>query len=279
MKGFVASALSQVPRLSRRAGGPPVHVALTYDEEQGCRGIPDLIADLARAGIRPDACLVGEPTSMRPVAAHKGGRVVRTTVTGVAAHSSLKPFAVNAVEIAARLIAFITDLGEREAVWGPRDEGFAVPFSTLSTNLLSGGSGPNIVPACAVFTTELRTIPGVDAGGLLAAIEAYARDVLIPRSRTGPHEARIDLETIADIPALGTAEDEPFRTLIESLAGAPAGKVAFGTEAGFFAGYGVATMVLGPGSIDQAHKPDEFVVIDELDACDAFLKRLTDAFA
>jgi acetylornithine deacetylase len=273
MKGFVGVVLGHAPDYAAAAG--PVHVALTYDEELGCLGVRPLVEAMASWGIRPAGCVVGEPSGMRPVIAHKGGRVYRCTVTGKAAHSSLAPLAVNAVEYAARLVAFIQSIAERERDGGLRVEGFDVPHTTISVNRFSGGIAGNIVPATADFTFEFRYVPGFDPEGLLAEVEGFAQRELASRMRAVDADAGIAISLVNGIPPLDAKASDAIVQRVRALTpGAPIEKVSYGTEAGFFAKAGVPTVVCGPGSIEQAHKADEFVTLDQLAACDRFVRDL-----
>ncbi len=275
MKGFVAAVLAHAPTYA--ASGKPIHIALTYDEELGCLGIPHLIEALDRWNIHPTGCVVGEPTSMRLVSAHKGGRVYRCTVTGKAAHSSLTPTAVNAIEYASRLIARIAAIGARYRDHGARAEGFDIPHTTISTNLFDGGNGPNIVPARAEFLFDYRYIPADPADAIIDELNAEAA-ALQAEMRAIVAETGIEIARVNAIPALAPAESAPIYALAHALAADPTvEKVAYGTEAGFFQNYGVPTVVIGPGSIQQAHKADEYVSLDQLALCDRFLDGLVAA--
>jgi acetylornithine deacetylase len=275
MKGFVGVVLGHAPDYAKAAKREPIHIALTYDEELGCLGIPHLIAAMRRWGIRPAGCLVGEPTSMRPVSAHKGGRVYRCKITGKAAHSSLTPQAVNAVEYAARIIALIQSIGEREQRAGLRVEDFDVPHTTISTNVFTGGTAGNIVPAAAEFLFDFRYVPGVDPDALFAEIEGFAKNELVPRMQAVDPASGIAFELVNAVPALDAKEtDAIFGRVCALTPGEAIGKVSYGTEASFFQDGGVPSMVCGPGSIAQAHRADEFVTLDQLARCDRFIDGL-----
>ena len=280
MKGFVAIAMARAMAAGATASGRPLHVALSYDEEMGCLGIPVLIADLQASGLRPAACLVGEPTLMEVVSAHKGGRLYRCRVRGHAAHSSLAPQAVNAIEYGARVIGFVQDIAARFRDQGPFDHEFDVAHGTISTNLASGGNGSNIVPARFEFMFEHRFLPGADPEGPIREItERVARD-LLPRMREVDPEANITFEPIGAIPALAVPEQAAILAHGRALAGGgPVRKVAYGTEASFFQEAGIDTIVCGPGSIAQAHKADEYVELDQLARCESFVDRLILALA
>ena len=275
MKGFIAVVLARAPRFADAALTSPIHVALTYDEEVGCLGVPGLIADLAAAGIRPDGCIVGEPTSMRLVTAHKGGRVYRCRVHGHAAHSSLTPSGVNAIEYAARVITFIQDMAWREEEQGVRVDGLDVPFSTISTNVISGGSGKNIIPALCEFFFDYRYVPGKAPQEFIDSIRDYVAQHVEPRMKRHHPHAGIELELTGDVPALNGNEQQAIAQLALSLLRPHvSAKVSYGTEAGFFHNAGIPSIVCGPGSIDHAHKPDEFVPLEQLAQCEAFVDRL-----
>ena len=272
MKGFDAVILAHAPDYARAK--TPIHVALTYDEELGCLGIPHLIAAMAGWNIRPTGCIVGEPTSMRLVSAHKGGRVYRCVVTGKAAHSSLTHTAVNAIEYAAAIIARIQQIGAREREHGLRVGGFDVPFTTISTNLFTGGNGPNIVPAQAEFLFDYRYVPGFDPDAIITELTALAADLTTQMRRTHPG-AGIAFIPVNAIPALAADPAADItRLTLDLLADKTIEKVGYGTEASFFQEYGVPSLVCGPGSIEQEHKADEYVALDQLAACDAFIDGL-----
>jgi acetylornithine deacetylase len=276
MKGFDAVVLAHAPDFAAAALREPIHVALTYDEELGCLGIPGLIAAMAAWNVHPTGCIVGEPTSMRVVSAHKGGRVCRCCVRGKAAHSSLTHTAVNAIEYAAQIIARIQQIGRRERETGLRAEGFDVPFTTISTNLISGGNGSNIVPAWAEFMFEYRYVPGFDPDSIMRELDSLATE-LTEEMRAIDADAGISLARISAIPALSPAMDAAvFRMAHDLVQDKAVEKVAYGTEAGFFQTYGVPTLICGPGDIRQAHKADEFIALDQLAACDAFIAGLID---
>jgi acetylornithine deacetylase len=271
MKAFEAVVLGHVPDYAAARLTQPLHVTLTYDEELGCLGIPHLIAALDEWGIHPAGCIIGEPTSMRLVAAHKGGAVHRCRVRGCAAHSSLTHTAVNAIEYAARVVARIQEIGARERTGGLRASGFDVPYTTISTNLFPGGNGPNIVPAEAEFLFDYRYVPGFDPASIMRELHALA-DELTAAMRAIDPASGIEFIHVNSIPALAEARDSAvFRLALELLDDKTVEKAAFGTEAGFFQNYGVPCVVCGPGSVEQAHKADEYVALDQLAACDRFV--------
>jgi acetylornithine deacetylase len=277
MKGFIAIALAWAPRFLAAQQTMPVHLSLTYDEETTFLGVRGLVADLADRGIRPAGCIIGEPTDMRAIVAHKGKRDFCCTVRGREAHSSLTPTAVNAIEYAAQLIAFIRALADRQAREEARDERFAVPYSTLQTGVIRGGIATNVVPRDCAFEFEMRNTPATSHDALTQPILDYARGELLPRMRAVAPESDIAFAMGLDLPAYGIAADAPLVRWAMELAqttGLGTGAVSFATEAPVFQHAGIPTVVLGPGSIDQAHKPNEYITLEQVAACEQFFGRL-----
>jgi acetylornithine deacetylase len=277
MKGFLAIALAWAPRFLAAQRSLPIHLSLTYDEETTFLGVRGLVADLADRGIRPAGCIIGEPTDMRAIVAHKGKRDHRCRVHGRESHSSLTPKGVNSIEFAARLIAFVRATADRLARDEPRDLRFEVPYSTLQTGVVSGGIAVNVVPRDCEFAFEMRNIPATSQDDLTREITAHAERVLVPEMRQVAEEAGIDFERSMDVPAFGIAPDDPLVVWAQELARTShlgTGAVGFGTEASIFSQAGIPTVVLGPGSIEQAHKPDEFITLDQVAACEQFFERL-----
>lgn len=277
MKGFIATALAHAPLFLESAAPFAVHFAFSYDEEVGCFGVRSLIADMRDAGIAPLACIVGEPTSMVPAIAHKGVYRYRCCVRGKEAHSSLTPHSVNAIEMAAKVVSRVRSMAEDFERAEPRYEGFDVPFSTASVGQFHGGIADNVVPRDAEFRYEFRDLPTADARAMQAAVLDYARSLEPSMQRVSP-EAGFRFETICEIPSfLGSASDAVTR-LAQRLAGEDRTTlVAFGTEAGLFKAAGIPTVVCGPGSINQAHQPDEFVTLEQLARCADFMRGLAAA--
>jgi acetylornithine deacetylase len=237
--------------------------------------VRSLIAALPFRAAMPAACIVGEPTGMSVVIGHKGKRSFRVTVGGRTCHSSLAPLGVNAVEYAARLIVKIRDIGERLARHGARDPLYDVPCSTAHTGVVQGGTALNIVPDACSFEFEFRAIAADDIDALCEEVQAYAREELESEMRAVAPEAGIAFEVKSGFPGLDTAPGDAVIALAKSLSRTDGhAKVAYGTEAGLFAAAGIPSVVIGPGSIDQAHKADEFIAIAELAKCGAFLERL-----
>jgi acetylornithine deacetylase len=275
MKGFIACVLALVPEFMERGLKTPLHVAFSYDEEVGCLGVGRLIADMMRSGVRPNACVVGEPTEMRPVIAHKGKRGYRCTVRGLAGHSAYAPHGVNAVEYAAEAIAFLKAMARRHRDQGPYDRGFDVAHTTVHTGVLRGGTALNVIPHECVFDFEFRHLPGDDPEALLREFTDYARKKLEPEMRAVHPPAGFTIEPLSDIPMLDTGPENEVVALAQELTGErDIGKVSFATEGSQFQRAGIPTVVCGPGSIAQAHKPNEYVSLDQVAKCETFLRRL-----
>jgi acetylornithine deacetylase len=276
MKSFIAVALAHTPKFIAAKLQAPIHFALSYDEEVGCIGVRGLLEDLARHDIRPAGCVVGEPTSMQPVIAHKGMRTFKCTVHGKEAHSSLTTQGVNAIEYAAKLIVFVRQLAERMRDLEARDYSFDVPFTTLQTGLIKGGTAPNIVPRECQFHFEFRYLPGADPDALEDEIRRYAQTVLEPEMRKVDPNVGISIDTKSQIPGLSTGEEERIAALAQQLARAERlRRVAYATEAGLFQQAGIPSIICGPGSIEQAHKPNEYITLEQVALCESFMERLT----
>lgn len=275
MKGFVACCLAAVPDMLAGNLRKPLHLAFSYDEEVGCLGVRGMIAKLPERPAMPLACFVGEPTEMDVVIGHKAKRSFKVVVHGRTCHSSLAPRGVNAVEYAARVVAKIRDVSDRLAKGGARDDLYDVPFSTGHTGYLHGGTALNIVPDQATFEFEFRVIAADKSAVLAKEVVDYAKTVLEPEMKAVAPEAGIIFDERSEFAGLDTAENAEVTLLAKQLSGRNShSKVAYGTEGGLFAEAGVPTVVIGPGSIDQAHKADEFIAISELEKCGAFLGRL-----
>ena len=275
MKSYLAVVLAMAPRFAAAALKAPIHFALSYDEEVGCVGARGLLEDLARHDIRPAGAVIGEPTSMRPVIAHKGKRSYQCCVRGREAHSALTPQGVNAIEYAARIITYIRHMAERMRDCEPRDHGFDVPFTTLQTGVIAGGTAGNIVPRECIFQFEFRYLPGADPDALEREIKDYAERVILPEMRRTDAGTGISFETKAEIPGLDTGEAEEVTRLAQALSrDKSASKVAYATEGGLFQRAGIPAVICGPGSIEQAHKPDEYVTLEQVRLCESFMERL-----
>jgi acetylornithine deacetylase len=277
MKGFIAIALAWAPRFLEAQARTPIHLSLTFDEETTFLGVKTLLADLADRGVQPAACLIGEPTDMQVIVAHKGKRDWCCRVRGREAHSSLTPTGVNAIEHAARIIAFIRGLADRQAKEEKRDARFSVPYSTLQTGVIRGGIAVNVVPRDCEFDFEMRNTPATSQEALSDEILAYAEREVLPKMRAVAPDSAISFQLGMSLPAFGIAVDAPLVGWAQELAKTRhlgPGAVSFATEASMFMQAGIPTVVLGPGSIEQAHKPNEYISYEQVAACEALFERL-----
>lgn len=274
MKAFIGIAVSHAEQFLNSDAPFAIHLAFSYEEEIGCFGVKELIADLRDANIKPLACIVGEPTSMIPAIAHKGVYRYKCCVRGKEAHSSLTPHSVNAIEMAARVVGRVRDMAEDFEKNEPRFEGFDVPFSTTSVGQFHGGIADNVVPRDAEFRYEFRDLPTANAAQMQSEVVAYAKSLEPAMKKVAP-AAGFEFETICEIPSFLGSKDDPVTRLAQELSGEKKTTlVAFGTEAGLFKNAGISTVVCGPGSIQQAHQPDEYVSLEQLARCEAFMQGL-----
>ena len=275
MKGFIACALALAPRFAEAGLARPLHLALTYDEEVGCLGAPVLLSALAEHGRRPALCIVGEPTEMRIIEGHKGCHEYTTRFTGLEGHGSRPEAGVNAVEYAARYVGELLATGERLRALAPAGSRFDPPWTTVSVGAIRGGIAHNVIPNRCEVDWEFRPVTAADAAWVKERVWGYAADVLLPAMRAVHPEAAIEIETVGEVGGLEPMPDsEAVRVVTELTGGNKVGVVPFGTEAGLFQRAGIPAVVCGPGSIDQAHKPDEFVALDQLGQCLAMIERL-----
>lgn len=275
MKSFVAVVLALAPEFAQRGLKTPIHFSFSYDEEVGCIGVGRLIADLAQAGIKPQSCIVGEPTLMRPVIAHKGKKGFRCNVRGFACHSAYAPMGVNAVEAAAEAVAFLKSMARRHRDNGPYDRGFDVAHTTVHTGVMRGGTALNIVPHECTFDFEFRHLPGDDPDALFAEFRNYLDTSLVPEMRAVHADSGFEIVPLSVLPALDNGPEMEVVGLAQELSGnSDIGKVSYGTEGSQFQRAGIPTVVCGPGSIEQAHKPNEYVAIEQVEKCEQFIRRL-----
>ncbi|MDF3136474.1 acetylornithine deacetylase [Pseudomonas extremaustralis] len=273
MKGYIACVLALVPELVKADLRRPVHIALSYDEEVGCLGVRSLLKVLEQRPLKPMLCIIGEPTGLKPVLGHKGKLAMRCDVHGEACHSAYAPYGVNAIEHAAELIGELGRIGQR--LRDTRDARFDPPFSTVQTGVMSGGKALNIVPADCRFDFEIRALPSQDPGEVADQLKAYAEQQVLPRMQAVSAQSAIRFTELSAYPGLVTDERSQAAQLIADFSGSQEfGTVAFGTEGGLFDAAGIPTVVCGPGSMDQGHKPDEFVSVEQLDGCDEMLRRM-----
>jgi acetylornithine deacetylase len=277
MKAFSAVILSLFPELTRRPLKTPVHVALSYDEEVGCLGVRPMIADIVKSVPMPRLAIIGEPTDMKVVNAHKGIRSFRTTVTGREAHSSQTDKGVNAVMVAAELIMHLAKLAEDMRRRGDPSGRFDPPYTTVQSSTIEGGTALNILARHCLFQWEFRYLPGTSQDEILDAFNAYATNEVLPRLKAIAPEADIVTKPRAHVPALVATDGCPAEALAKQLTGRNhAEAVAYGTEAGLFQEAGIPSVVCGPGNIQQAHKPNEFIEISQVAACEQFIRKLID---
>lgn len=277
MKGFVACAIEAMLDASRRPLKVPLHLSLSYDEEIGCMGVRSLIDLLAEVPVKPRFCIVGEPTQMQVATGHKGKVALRATCTGREGHSALAPMALNALHLAADFLNAVRRLQAEVAATGMQDGDYDVPYTTLHVGKMQGGVQVNIVPNHAVLDFEIRSLAGEDVAGLITRLEAEAEAIVAPLRAEFP-EAQIKVERQWDYPGLGTPSDAAVVNFVKGLTGANGTiKVAFGTEGGLFdQRLGIPTVICGPGSMAQGHKPDEFVTVEQIRRCQAMLAALLD---
>jgi acetylornithine deacetylase len=275
MKGFVACAIAAMLDAARRPLRVPLHLALSYDEEVGCMGVRSLIDVLAAAPVKPRFCIVGEPTGMQVATGHKGKVALRATCTGREGHSALAPLALNALHLAADFLQAVRQLQAEVAATGLKDGDYDVPYTTLHVGKMQGGVQVNIVPNHATVDFEIRSLAGEDVPALITRLETAARQITEPLRATFP-EAAITVERLWDYPGLGTPSDADVVRFVKGLTGANGTiKVAFGTEGGLFdQRLHIPTVICGPGSMAQGHKPDEYVTIEQISRCQAMLAAL-----
>ncbi|HEY5701657.1 MAG TPA: acetylornithine deacetylase [Gammaproteobacteria bacterium] len=274
MKSFIAVCLALAPEFLKSPVRIPLHFAFSYDEEIGCLGVRGLIDHLSSREVKPKACIIGEPTMMKVVRAHKGKLSYRCDVTGLESHSGMAHQGVNAVEAAAEIIAHLKSMARRFRENGPYDDELSPPYTTVHTGVVSGGTQLNIVPKTCRFEFEFRHLPENDPVALLREVQDYAAG-LLPEMHAVSVTTGFHWERLSHIPGLDTSEDTEVVQLAKSLTGAnTTAKVSFGTEAGLFEEGGMPAVVCGPGSIEQAHKPDEYIALDQVAQCEKFILRL-----
>ena len=278
MKGFIGIILAKAPlfvsALNANRWDTPLHYSLSYDEEIGCIGVRELIRDLQENKIQPAGCIVGEPTSMQPIIAHKSMHRFSCHVRGCEAHSSYVTHGVNAIEYAARLVVFIRQIADRLAQLETRDYGFTVPYTTLSTGVIHGGIAANIIPKDCTFQFDLRTLPHTSPQDIYEEISAYGRQ-LAQEMRAIDATSGIDLQWLSHTVGLAAQDTDAIVQWAKQLSrNERTGKVSYGTEAGLFQEIGVPTVICGPGDIAQAHRPNEFVTLEQLSQCEQFMDRV-----
>lgn len=275
MKGFVACAMSAMARATEQTLQVPLHLALSYDEEIGCVGVRSLVEHLSNQAVQPRLCLVGEPTELNVAIRHKGKRGIRATFTGREGHSALAPHNLNAIHMACDFIRHLREIQEELAAPFAGHDKTQVPYTTVSTGLIHGGTALNIVPNRCTVDFEIRNVAEDNPDELLARIQTQAAE-LVSREQARIPEASVTFELFNEYPGLSTPEDSWAVDFVKSLTGANGTtEVAFGTEAGTFSSrLDIPSIVCGPGSMAQGHKPDEFVTVDQMNRCEAMLDRL-----
>ena len=277
MKGFIAACLAKAPTVAAAKLTKPVHYAFSYDEEVGCLGARVMIDQMVADGLRPSVCIVGEPTSMRIIEGHKGCCEYTTEFSGVEGHSSQPALCVNALEYASRFIAKLMEVRTELVGMAPKDSAFEPPYSTSSICALHSGVAHNVIPNHAAVEWEMRVVQQSDHAYLRKTMQDFVDDVLLPEMQAGSPEASIIETFCSEVDGLEPdPNSEAVRIVKELTGGNSTGVVAFGTEGGMFQRAGVSTVICGPGSIEQAHKPDEYVSLEQLRQCLAMLDRLTE---
>ncbi|MDT8327133.1 MAG: acetylornithine deacetylase, partial [Roseovarius sp.] len=275
MKGFIAAAVAMAPVFAEQVRDRPLHFAFTYDEEVGCFGAQALVDSLKAKGIRPGVAIIGEPTSMRIIEGHKGCYEYTTRFSGLAGHGSAPDRGVNAVEYAARYINRLLILKDALRDRAPNNGRFDPPWTTINTGSMKGGVAHNVIASNASIEWEMRPVQASDARFVKDELRQYCEEVLLPAMQSICPDANIVTEVIGEVDGLEPAEMNEAKAILMELTGANGAElVPFGTEAGIFQQYGMSAVVCGPGSIDQAHKPDEYVSLDQLQQCLDMLGRL-----
>ena len=273
MKGFAAAFLSRLASLDTKAMTRPLYLALSYDEEVGCLGIDRMVDDALGHFAKPDYAIIGEPTRMQVVRAHKSINVFRTVVTGKAAHSSQPHRGAGAILAAGRIIEHLEALGRsRRAAAG--ESGCEPPWTTVQVGMIRGGTAVNILPAQCEFLWEYRGLPEEDPQLIIEEMQAFIDDTVLPDLREFAPEASVETTPIARVPPLTPDPEARAERWVRGLGGVRdggSGEVSFATEAGSFQRAGVSSVVCGPGSIDQAHQPNEFIDPAELTRCESMV--------
>ena len=277
MKGFVSACLAAVPDFKARKLARPLHLFISYDEEVGCLGARRLIEDLDASGLKPALCIVGEPSGMRPILAHKGKLNLGVRVRGRTGHSSEPAKGVNAVQTAGEAIGYVVAEARRLAREGPFEDGFDPPHTTIHVGTIQGGTILNIIPERCEFTMEWRTISGDDATRHVERMRAFVAAAIEPAMHAVHADTGFDFEVIASMPGMSLDPNHQLTALVKQLTGSNStGKVSYGTEGGCYQNAGIPTIICGPGHVAQAHQPDEWIAQDQLDLCDVFIRRLAD---
>lgn len=279
MKGFLASVLSHTSLLKNTALAQPVHIAISYDEEVGCLGVSNLLEELKKTSIKPRYCMIGEPTSMKLAVAHKGHYTFVCELHGKAAHSSLTPYGVNAIEYAAQLICYLEKVANHFKT-DQKDGAFDIPFSTLNIAKITGGTAINIIPSDCKIEFDFRNLPGVSVQSVMTMVTNYLENHILPDMRKIYAESSYTCQILDGTPAMPEANDPYLIHLVKKiLENETQEKVAFATEGGYFVQYGIPAVICGPGDIQQAHRPNEYIELSQLNRCDQFIEKLINELA
>ena len=276
MKGFIAIVLSRVSAMVEKKLKKPIHLAFSYDEEIGCVGVHSLLDLIKKKSINPEFCIVGEPTSMEMVIGHKGKHAYDVKVDGLSCHSGQAPNGVNAINYASKLINYIEEINKEKSIKGPFDNDYEIPYSTLHTGLIKGGTILNIVPKLCHFEFEIRHLAEEDPLEIIQRIKQYTEELLIKEMHNISSTTNIEINEKINYPGLNISESiSPVKQIKELLGKSSHKKVVFGTEGGLFKReLNLPTIICGPGSIDQAHKPDEFISIQQIEKGGTFIDKL-----
>ena len=275
MKGFIAAALAMAPRFAETGFTRPLHFALPDDEEIGCLGARSLVGEIANAGIRPAVAIIGEPTGMGVIEGHKGCYEYTTEFTGLEGHGSQPARGVNDVEYATRYVSRLLELGERLKERAPAGSRFDPPWTTVQVGRMAGGAARNVIAGSCSVEWEMRPVAREDAAFVKRDLGGYVENILLPAMRAVSPACGIVTHTIGEVEGLRVVAESEARDIVCGLTGCDhADVVPFGTEAGLFQSAGISSVICGPGSIAQAHKPDEFIAIDQLAACLEMLDKL-----
>jgi len=275
MKGFIACVLAAVPAMVTRTLERPIYLCFSYDEEVGCLGVPSLVEYFDKLNVRPLLAIIGEPSEMKFINGQKGKIAMRCHVHGTAGHSSMAPKHVNAIKYSAQIISMIESLADDFRKNGPFDQDYSVPHSTMLTTMIHSGVATNITPEESAFNFEIRSLPDHDASVVIEQLKKRVKEELIPEMRAISSKAGVDWEEIFSYPAMGDSVESPGFQFIKELLPEWGGKVSYGSEGGVFEMIGqIPSLILGPGSIVQAHRTNEYIEIDQMVQCLDFLERL-----
>lgn len=278
MKGFIAVVLALVPEFLNISLKKPLHFAFSYDEEVGCNGAYSLIDTIKKLNLSPAACIVGEPTRCEPIVAHKGIQVFHCRIHGRATHSSLIPEGCNAVEYAAQFITWLKDFA-KQLKQKLTDVHFDVPYTTLTSNVVTGGTASNIIPGFCEFFFEYRELPNDSAEKIRSTIDQYIQNTLLPLMKNDFADANIELKEMAKVPSFEANQEAAFTRLMQEVTqSSTIKKVSYATEAGLFQRANISTIICGPGSIEQAHRPNEFIAVEQLSRYEKLLLQLVKTF-